>query len=116
MLTSMTPGRDDWSPFRCDVEPDRGRVRVIPHGELDLASAPEMERRLRELRESGFDHVVLDLRELRFMDSTGLRLVMREGIAARTDGREFALIAGPPSVQRIFEVARVDDQLTFVEP
>lgn len=116
MLTSPTHGHDDWRPFRCDVEAQRGHVRVVPHGELDLASVPDVERRLRELRESGFDRVVLDLRELTFIDSTGLRLVLREGAAARTDGREFVLIAGPPSVQRIFEVAGMDDQITFVAP
>ena len=110
----MSPERDDWVPFRCEVEAERGRVRVTPQGELDLATAPEVERRLRELRESGFDHVVLDLRDLVFMDSTGLRVVMREDAAARVDGRTFAVIPGPPAVQRIFEVARVGDQLTFL--
>ena len=114
MLTSMSPERDEFAPFHCEVEPERGRVRVMPHGELDLATAPEVERRLRELRESGFDHVVLDLRELVFIDSTGLRVVMREDAAARADGRTFALIPGPPAVQRIFEVACVSDQLTFL--
>lgn len=113
MLTSTRSGRDDWLPFRCDVEPERGCVRVTPHGELDLATTPEVERRLRELRESGFDHVVFDLRELVFMDSTGLRLVMREDAAARADGRTFVVVPGPPAVQRIFEVACVDDRLTF---
>ena len=106
---------DEWRPFRCDAEPGRGRVRVIPHGELDLATAPDVERRLRELRESGFDRIVLDLRELAFMDSTGLRLVMREHAAAQADGREFALVAGSPAVQRIFEVACVQDRLPFVD-
>jgi anti-anti-sigma factor len=114
MLTSMSPERDVWTPFRCEVQAERGRVRVTLHGELDLATAPEVERRLRELRESGFDHVVLDLRELAFMDSTGLRVVMREDAAARADGRTFALIAGPPAVQRIFEVACAVDGLTFL--
>jgi anti-anti-sigma factor len=112
MLTVMP--REDWHPFHCDVEPERGRVRVAPHGELDLATAPDVERRLRELRESGFDRVVFDLRELDFMDSTGLRLIMREDAAARADGRTFALIPGPPAVQRIFEVACVEDRLTFL--
>ena len=112
----LTPtGSQAWHPFRCDVEPAAGHVRVTPHGELDMASAPDVELRLRDLRESGFDRVVFDLRELEFMDSTGLRLVMREHAAARQDGREFALIAGPPAVQRIFEVACVQDQLTFVD-
>src|SRR5215217_4567913 len=92
MLTSTTTGREDWRPFRCDVEAEHGHVRVAPQGELDLATIPEMERRLRELRECGFDRIVFDLRELRFMDSSGLRLVMRERAAAEADGSTFELI------------------------
>jgi anti-anti-sigma factor len=114
MLTS--PNGNGWTPFRCDVEPERGSVRLTPHGELDVATVPEVERRLRELCESGFDHVVLDLRELTFMDSTGLRLVMREDAAARADGRTFAVLAGGPAVQRVFELAGVTELVAFRAP
>jgi anti-anti-sigma factor len=114
MLTSIVSGSEDWRPFRCDVEAERGRVRVTPRGDLDLAAAPDFERQLRELRESGFDHVLLDLRELAFMDSSGLRAVMREDAAARADGRTFEVIPGIPAVQRLFDLACVSDQLTFV--
>jgi anti-sigma B factor antagonist len=114
MLTSTTPGSENWRPFHCDVEPQRGQVRVTPHGELDLATSPELERRLRELRESGFDRIVLDLRELVFLDSTGLRLILREQAAAEAAGSTFELIPGGPGVQRIFDVACVLDRLTFV--
>jgi anti-sigma B factor antagonist len=114
MLTPNS-GSAEWRPFRCDVEAEHGHVRVTPYGELDLATAPDVELRLRELRESGFDRIVFDLRELAFMDSTGLRLVMREHMASQADGREFALIRGAPAVQRIFEVACVTDQLAFVD-
>jgi anti-sigma B factor antagonist len=115
MLTSTTTAHEEWRPFRCDVEAEHGHVRVRPHGELDLATAPDVERRLRELRESGFDRIVFDLRELSFMDSSGLRLLMREQAAAEADGSTFELIAGGPAVQRLFEVACVLDQLTFVD-
>jgi anti-sigma B factor antagonist len=113
MLHSTTQDRD-WRPFHCDVERENGRVRVTPRGELDLATAPDVERRLRELREAGFDHVLLDLRELAFIDSSGLRLVMSEDAAARADGRTLEIIPGGPAVQRIFDLAGVTEQLTFV--
>jgi anti-sigma B factor antagonist len=108
--------RERWQPFRCDVEPERGSVRVVPHGELDMATCPELERHLRELRESGFDRVVLDLRRLTFMDSTGLRAILSEDATARVEGRTFTLIAGPPAVQRTFEVACVAERLPFSTP
>jgi anti-anti-sigma factor len=114
MLT--TPQQDGWQPFRCDVEPERGMVRVVPHGELDVATAPEVDRHLRELAESGFDHVVLDLRELEFMDSTGLRLVLRADAAARADGGTFTLIRGPAAVMRVFEIAGMLERVRFSPP
>jgi anti-sigma B factor antagonist len=105
--------RDDWSPFRCDVAPERDAVRVVPCGELDIATTPQLERQLRELHEAGFRRIVLDLRGLRFMDSTGLRLIMGQDALARADGHAFTLVAGPPAVQRIFELACVLDRLDF---
>lgn len=114
MLTMTISDKDDWRPFHCDVEAEPGRVRVTPRGELDLATAQELERRLREVRESGSDHVLLDLRERAFIDSTGLRVVMREDAAARDDGRTFQVIPGSPAVQRIFDLACVSQRLTFV--
>jgi anti-sigma B factor antagonist len=102
-------------PFRCDVVPGRGHVRVAPVGELDLATGPVLERTLRELEESGFDRLVVDLRGVEFMDSSGLRLIMRWAEIARRDGCDLSLIAGPPGVQRVFETTGLLDRLTFVE-
>ena len=103
-------------PFRCDVETLRGKVHVIPRGEIDLASASVLESRMRELRETGFDHVVVDLREVTFMDSTGLRLILGWDEESRVDGVDFEVIAGAPVVQRLFEITGVTRRLRFVEP
>jgi anti-anti-sigma factor len=103
-------------PFRCDVEPANGQVRLIPRGEIDLASVDQLEARLRELREDGFDHLVLDLRQVTFMDSTGLRLILTWDDTARQDGLDFRLIAGATAVQRLFEITGVLGRLEFVEP
>ena len=99
--------------FRVDVEPDRSRVRVIPVGELDLATVDQVADQVHELREAGFVHVVLDLRGLEFMDSTGLRLVLGLDREAREAGHELTLIPGPPAVQHVFELAGVCERLAF---
>ena len=103
-------------PFRCDVEPAREHVRVVPRGEVDLETAPALDARLRELCESGFGHLVLDLREVTFMDSTGLRVVLDWDDFARRDGIAFTLIPGPPALQRLFEITGVLDRLRFEPP
>jgi anti-sigma B factor antagonist len=103
-------------PFRCDVETAHGQVRLIPRGEIDLASVDELEAQLRELRATGFDHLVLDLRQVTFMDSTGLRLILSWDDAAREDGIDFSLVPGTPGVQRLFEITGVLGRLAFAEP
>lgn len=100
-------------PFACRVIPERERVRVSPAGELDLASAPQLAQTIRELHESGFDQLTLDLRDVTFLDSTGLRLILDVHSRAR-DGRLcLELLAGPPQVQRIFELTGTLAHLPF---
>jgi anti-anti-sigma factor len=72
--------------FRVEIEPERGRVRVIPHGELDLLTVEALRAQVNEPRSSGNATIVLDLRQLSFMDSTGLRLLLALDAAARCDG------------------------------
>jgi len=89
---------------------------VAPVGELDMATGTILERTLRDLIDSGFDRLVIDLRRLAFMDSSGLRLLLRWDETARRDGTELSLIPGPPEIQRVFEMTRLLDRLTFVDP
>jgi anti-sigma B factor antagonist len=91
-------------PFRVDVHPERDAVRVAPVGELDLATASLLENQLHDLRTAGFEHVVLDLREVTFIDSSGLRVIVAEHRFAATTEHEFSLLSGPPAVQRALEV------------
>lgn len=102
-------------PFRCEIESFRGKVHVIPHGEIDLASVPVLEAKLRELRETGFDHLVVDLRAVTFMDSTGLRLIIGWDDASRSEGLDFELIPGEPVVQRLFEITGMTGRLRFID-
>jgi anti-anti-sigma factor len=101
-------------PFRVDVHPERETVRVVPVGEIDMATVGEVDERMRDLRNVGFRHFVLDLREVRFMDSSGLRLILGWDAHARGNGISFELIKGSAGVQRVFEVAGVLDDLPFV--
>jgi anti-sigma B factor antagonist len=101
--------------YHCDVIPERSRVRVAPAGELDRVSTPELERTIGELRQAGFDHVILDLRHLRFLDSAGLRLILDLDANARADSHTLALVAGPPEIQRVFEISGTLDRLPFTD-
>jgi len=99
--------------FRVDVHPERELVRVAPAGELDLSTAPKLELQLHELRDSGFRRIVLDLRRLTFMDSSGVALILREDRLASAGDHAFSLIAGPPPIQRVLSICGVLDRLPF---
>jgi anti-anti-sigma factor len=83
-------------------------------GELDLATVAELEARAEQLCAEGRE-LVLDMSELAFIDSTGLLAILktRELCAERSCG--FYLTAGPPTVQRLFEVTGLVDRLPFID-
>jgi anti-sigma B factor antagonist len=86
-------------------------VRVILTGELDISTAPRVEEELRRVEEGHPAVILLDLRQLEFMDSTGLRVIVSADGRAREDGRVVRLVRGPEAVQRIFRVTRLDERL-----
>jgi anti-sigma B factor antagonist len=106
----------DTGVFSCEVIPERDGAIVAPRGELDMATIGAVEQELRHLRRSGFERLVLDLRGLTFMDSTGLHLVTRWSNEASQDGFVFELEPGPPFVQRVFELAEMTNLLPFRQP
>jgi len=110
------PLTGEFEPFRIDVEPARDAVRVAPVGELDIATVDKLRAEVDRLRESGFAKLVLDLRGVRFLDSTGLRLVLELDAAAKEASHELLLIRGSDVVQRIFVVTQVVERLHFVDP
>jgi anti-sigma B factor antagonist len=109
----MSVDRAEFEPFRCEVDPHRASVVVRPVGELDLATAPVVDAQLSELVEAGFASLVLDLRQLRFLDSTGLRLLLSWDARSRAEGVDLSLIPGPAPVQRVIDVAGVAHLLPF---
>jgi anti-sigma B factor antagonist len=98
--------------FTVAVEPDRDLVVLRPAGELDLTTVPLVETELRALRDAGFDRVVVDLRDLAFVDSTGLALLLAwhaEG------GLTLELLPGPAHVMRVVELSGVSDVVPVLD-
>jgi anti-anti-sigma factor len=87
-------------PFVC-ASTNEGRAAAWVHvaGELDIATAPLLELALRESLLQGRP-VVLDLRELSFMDSSGVHVIVNASNRARHAGRRLVLVRGPPNVHR----------------
>ena len=102
----------EWEPepFRIEVLPDRRRVVVVPHGEVDIATVDQLAAEVDELVGRGFDTVVVDLRETSFLDSSGLHLLLKQ--SARHDA-QVTVIDGALPVRRVIDLAGVRHLLRF---
>jgi anti-sigma B factor antagonist len=89
--------------------PDRERVILAVSGELDLASVGAVRAALDELLAAGWESIVLDLRALTFIDSTGLSLLLESERAARHADAAFAIVDGSPAVARLLELVGLGD-------
>jgi anti-anti-sigma factor len=84
-------------------------------GELDLRTSPQLEERLNQAWASGAELVILDLRQIEFMDSTGLRVLLGAHQRAQETSRRFALVRGADQVERVLTLTGVRDLLTVVD-
>jgi anti-sigma B factor antagonist len=103
------------SQFRVDVRNEEGAAVITVTGELDLASSPVLEERLHQVFDSDSEIVILDLRELDFMDSTGLSVVVKAHQTAEAAERALCLVKGPPQVQRLLSLTGVADRLRVLD-
>jgi len=85
---------------------------LIPTGRLDRRSAPILEAELERLYETGVTRVVLDLRELSYVDSTGVAVLAFRSELCKRHGHELGLIPGSRLMRRAFEEAGVTELLT----
>jgi anti-sigma B factor antagonist len=100
--------------FQCQATREDGRARVALLGERDIAAAGELDRTLEEVERDGPAHLVLDLRGLSFLDSTGLRSLIAADARGREQGRRVTIIKGPAVVQRVFEITGLEGRLEIV--
>jgi anti-anti-sigma factor len=100
--------------FEVVTDGDGQVFRVAPQGEIDLATV-DMVRDVIEREYDSSSALALDLRGVAFMDTSGLRLVLRLADRAATEGFELRVVRGPTAVQRVFEVAGLEGRLPFVD-
>jgi anti-anti-sigma factor len=102
-------------PFVCARRTGRyGSIWVDLAGELDLAVAAELARTLRETQACS-TLVVLDLRELTFMDIAGAHVIIDAGISARKAARGLLVARGPTQVDMVFILTGTSEQVGFFD-
>jgi anti-sigma B factor antagonist len=92
---------------------DARGVALLLAGELDLETAPELEQQLAALDDTQRTRVVIDLGGVTFMDSAGLKAILRASELAQANGHSLVLRHGPRQIKRLIELAGVGDRLTF---
>lgn len=108
-------GTDASPPVRLHISrADTAEIAVLKlTGELDIASAPLLERAMEGLDNPSQRRVLIDLSELSFMDSTGLRALLRARELVAESDRELTLRDGPRQVRRVFELSGTAEAFTF---
>jgi anti-sigma B factor antagonist len=100
-----------------EVEVDRGDgsaiVKVV--GEFDMAATEAVEQALLDVEDGTCGLVVLDLREVTFLDSTGLQTITSADHRARDAGHELRVVRGPEHIQKLLYVTGMDKILPLVD-
>jgi anti-sigma B factor antagonist len=103
------------SEFQVEVEEASGSRVVRFVGELDISTEGRASAEIDRAQADRPSVVGLDLSGVRFIDSTGLRLILRADARARREGGRVVLVRGPEQVHRVFLIALLDRRLEFVD-
>ncbi len=74
-----------------------------------------LEQELESSKVKSASLVIVDLRQLEFMDSTGLSVLVRAHQRAVESGKRFAVVKGPQQVQRLLTLTGVAERLTLAD-
>jgi anti-anti-sigma factor len=100
--------------FEVHVMASRRRAIVGLEGELDMATAADLERIVEDALD-GYDELFIDLRGLRFMDSYGLWVLLRAARLARGRGIALWVVPGTGIVDRLFDLTSTRTRFEFVD-
>lgn len=99
------------TPFRIDELSTAGKLTVLPRGEIDIATAPQLAERLSALEEAGTP-TALDLSGVSFMDSSGIATLLRAVNRARENGWEFQVDTNTqPQVERVIQLSGIHSHI-----
>jgi anti-sigma B factor antagonist len=99
-----------------ETEEGEGVVRIALSGELDVSTAASVEERLLALEGEDLpSRMILDLRGLRFIDSTGLSLLINADSRSRKAGRRMTIVSGTGPSRRILDTTGLRTRLDIVE-
>jgi anti-anti-sigma factor len=88
------------------VDEDNSVARVGLKGALNTDTAPGFEERLQKVVAEGYQLTVLDMKELDYISSAGLRVIFKAAKQAKSDGRRLAAANRKPHIDKVFEILK----------
>ena len=88
------------------IDEARSLARVALDGGLNTDTAPEFEQRLQQVVERGLALTVLDMKDLDYISSAGLRVIFRAAKQARGAGNRLAAANRKPHIDKVFEILK----------
>ncbi|MEM1111944.1 MAG: STAS domain-containing protein [Pseudomonadota bacterium] len=89
-----------------DVDEAKSVARVSLIGALNTDTAPGFEQQLSRVIDAGHQLTVLDMKELDYISSAGLRVIFKAAKTARSDGRRLAAANRKPHIDKVFEILK----------
>jgi anti-sigma B factor antagonist len=100
--------------FSVEVQRRSDAAVVAMKGDLDIATEAQATTQLEQAMD-GCSVLIADLRELAFLDSTGVRVLLSVHLRAQEQGLKFGVVRGDGMVARLLEVTRISDRFPVVD-
>jgi anti-sigma B factor antagonist len=112
MMSDVAPS--PWGAFKCRTEERSEAVVLFPAGEVDLGTAPVLWSSLKAILEDG-QNVIVSLRELTYIDSTGIKVILDIHRLFLTRGQRMVLAEPAPLVQRVMDIVGLKDTIPLYQ-
>jgi len=89
-----------------DIDEARSVARVYLAGALNTDTAPAFDKRLQEVVDRGLSLTVLDMKELDYVSSAGLRVIFKAAKQAKSEGKRLAAANRKPHIDKVFEILK----------
>jgi anti-sigma B factor antagonist len=103
------------SHFNVEQRSEGEATVLAVSGELDLAASPALEERLDQVFGDAVSQLIIDLRQLEFIDSTGLSVLVKAHQRAQESGCTFGLVNGGSQVRRLLSLTGIAERLRVAD-
>ena len=97
--------------FSVTVDDGNDTIRIAPRGELDMAAVPRFDEVVRACEQEPAVTIVVDLRDVTFMDSTGLHALLQARNRSLGNGHRLLFVQASTPVRKVFEITGVGSVL-----